>query len=163
MKKFNLLLFIVFFSVSRIILAQKDPESKQQTIFEALATPDSVTHATVLIHQDKRIEQLLVAKRSANTSHEQATTSGYRVQVFSSNTQRFAKAEAFKIEKQILDEFPEQAVYVNYTSPFWKVRVGDFKTQGDAQTFRSQLIESFPNLRSGTYIVHEQINISGSK
>ena len=163
MKKFNLLLFIVFFSVSRIILAQKDPESKQQTIFEALATPDSVTHATVLIHQDKRIEQLLVAKRSANTSHEQATTSGYRVQVFSSNTQRSAKAEAFKIEKQILDEFPEQAVYVNYTSPFWKVRVGDFKTQGDAQTFRSQLIESFPNLRSGTYIVHEQINISGSK
>ena len=163
MKKFNLLLFIVFFSVSRIILAQKDPESKQQTIFEALATPDSVTYATVLIHQDKRIEQLLVAKRSANTSHEQATTSGYRVQVFSSNTQRFAKAEAFKIEKQILDEFPEQAVYVNYTSPFWKVRVGDFKTQGDAQTFRSQLIESFPNLRSGTYIVHEQINISGSK
>lgn len=163
MKKFNVLLFIVFFSVSGMILAQKDPDSMQQTIFEALETPDSGTHATVLIHQDKRIEQLLVAKRSSSSSHEQATTTGYRVQVFSSNTQRTAKAEAFKIEKQILEEFPEQGVYVNYTSPFWKVRVGDFKTQAEAHSFRSQLIESFPNLRSGTYIVHEQINISGSK
>jgi SPOR domain len=163
MKKPIILLFIVFFSVSGMILAQKDPDSKQQTIFEALATADSGTHATVQIHQDKRIEELLVAKRSAISSHEQATTSGYRVQVFSSNTQRSAKAEAFKIEKQILEAFPEQGVYVNYSSPFWKVRVGDFKTQAEAHAFRSQLIESFPSLRSGTYIVHEQINISGSK
>ena len=163
MKKTNILLFIVFFSVSGLVLAQKDPDSQQKTIFEALATPDSGTHATVQIHQDKRIEQLLVAKRCANNSHEQATISGYRVQVFSSNTQRTAKAEAFKIEKQILEEFPEQGVYVNYSSPFWKVRVGDFKTQAEAHIFRNQLIESFPSLRSGTYIVHEQINISESK
>jgi len=82
------------------------------------------------------------------------------VQVFSSNVQRTAKNEAFKIEKQIKDQFPDEAVYVNYTSPFWKVRVGDFRTQAEAQRVRAKLKEAFPNLKSEIYIVKEQIIIS---
>ena len=52
---------------------------------------------------------------------------------------------------------------MNYTSPFWKVRVGDFKTKTDAQVFRNQLIESLPALKSEIYIVPEQINIPAPK
>jgi septal ring-binding cell division protein DamX len=95
--------------------------------------------------------------------YEQKSQVGYRVQVFSSNAQRTAKTEAFKVEKQIKDGFPEYAVYVNYTSPFWKVRVGDFKTMEDAQAFRNELNSTFPQLRSETYIVREQIHVSSLK
>lgn len=162
MKNLDIFLLAIFLHFAGFLSAKEYADTKQQSIFEALSTPDSVTHASVRIYQDKRIEQLLVAKKTTNASREQ-TISGYRVQVFSSNTQRTAKTEAFKIEKQILEEFPDQGVYVNYTSPFWKVRVGDFKTQGDAQAFRRQLIEAFPYLRSGIYIVREQILSNGSK
>lgn len=136
--------------------------STKKNIYEALQTADSASHATVKMQHDKRIEQLVIASKSGISSN-QGTSTGYRVQVFSSNTQRTAKSEAFKIEKKINEEFPEQAVYVNYSSPFWKVRVGDFKTQAQAQSFRSQLIEVFPTMRTEAYIVREQIHTSGSK
>lgn len=161
MKNLNVILIVVFILFTEMLTANRNTDANQNSIFESLATSDSITHATVKVFQDKRIEQLLVAKKGGSNSHSQ-TTSGYRVQVFSSNTQRTAKSEAFKIEKQILEEYPDQGVYVNYISPFWKVRVGDFKTQSEAQAFRSKLVEAFPNLRGATYIVREQILVAGS-
>ena len=151
-----LLVFGALVLVISVLQTQENADTKTANIIEALSATDSTTHATVLIHQDKRIEALLLNKKSL-------TVSGFRVQVFSSNIQRTAKNNAFGIEKQILEVFPNQAVYVNYTSPFWKVRVGDFKTKTEAQNFRNQLIESLPALKSEIYVVPEQINISASK
>ena len=160
-KDFTFVLF--FLLLVGLLQAQQNQDSKRNNIFEALATPDSITHATVKIHQDKRIEQLLSNKRTLNSSQDQSTTNGYRVQVFSSNVQRTAKNETFNIEKQIREGFPNQTIYVNYSSPFWKVRVGDFVSQSEAQSFRTKLINAFPAMKSEIYIVREQIIISVSK
>jgi uncharacterized protein YdhG (YjbR/CyaY superfamily) len=62
------------------------------------------------------------------------------------------------VEKEIRSVFPELGVYVSYTSPFWKVRVGDFKTTAEAQAFRPQLIDAFPQLKNAIYTVKEKIN-----
>lgn len=157
MKKISLsLLFILAVGT---LFAQESEKTGKQNIFEALASVDSSSNATVKIYQDKRIELALVERKSQSGSHATTTASGYRVQVFSSNTQRTAKTEAFKIEKELKDVFPEHAVYVNYTSPFWKVRIGDFKSLEDAQELRSELIKIFPNLRSETYTVKDQVNL----
>ncbi len=152
---FTLLLFtITYFQLS----AQENGSSKN-TIFDQLAKPDSTTGASVIIHQDKRIEDLLNGRKNITTTLV-TSTSGYRVQVFSSNVQRTAKNEAFRIEKAIREVFPEHGVYVNYTSPFWKVRVGDFSSLDQAQAFRNELIKAFPQFKSETYPVREKINIS---
>lgn len=152
-------IIVVLLLIGWQLQAQKNQDSKKNNIFEVLSTPDSVTHATVRIHQDKRIETLLANKKFTN----QTTTNGFRVQVFSSNVQQTAKNKAFNIEKQIQEAFPDLTVYVNYTSPFWKVRVGDFKSKSEAQVFKSQLIDSFPIMKSEIYIVPEQIVISSLK
>ena len=152
-------IFAVIMLVLCQIQAQQNQNSKRNNIFEALSETDSITHATVKIHQDKRIESLLANKKVTN----QATSNGFRVQVFSSSIQQTAKNNAFNIEKQIQESFPEIPVYVNYSSPYWKVRVGDFKTRDNAQRFRNQLIDKFPTMKSEIYIVPEQIFISTSK
>jgi len=153
---------VVLFLIVGVLQAQQSQEPKSNNIFEALSTGDSTSHVAVKVHQDKRIEQLL-ANRKHSSSQELSLVSGYRVQVFSSNVQRTAKADAFRIEKQIKDELPDEAIYVNYQSPFWKVRVGDFRTQAEALKVKNQLKEAFPNLRSEIYIVREQVQLSGSK
>ena len=163
MKRKDFMFIAALLLIVSLLQAQQNQDSKRNNIFESLSSPDSITHATVKIHQDKRIEQLLTNKRNPNSTQNQSTTNGYRVQVFSGNVQRIAKNDAFKIERQIRETFPNQTVYVNYSSPFWKVRVGDFSTHAQAQSFRSKLIEAFPNLRSEIYIVREQIIISASK
>ena len=159
MKTKNFSICLALLLIVNFTNAQESLDSKKNNIFEILSTPDSISKATVKIHQDKRIETLLVNKKY-NSSQ---TANGFRVQVFSSNVQKTAKNEAFRIEKLIQEAYPEQSAYVNYSSPFWKVRVGDFKTKDEAQKFRNQLIESFPTMRSEIYIVPELINVSDSK
>lgn len=152
----NVAIVLIFLSLSSITRAQQALQTGSLTIFESLAQPDSVNQSTVIVHQDNRLEFAMLG-RSTNATHP--TARGFRVQVFSSNSSRTAKSDAFRIEKMIGSEFPETAVYVNYYSPFWKVRVGDFRTINEAQTFRNQIIEAFPTLRSETYIVKEEINL----
>ena len=163
MKRKDFTFVVSLLLIVSFLQAQQNQESKTNNIFETLSITDSSTSATVVIHQDKRIEQLLTNRKNSNNTQDLSTTNGYRVQVFSSNVQRVAKNDAFKIEKQIREIFPDQTVYVNYSSPFWKVRVGDFISRAQAQTFRSKLIEAFPTLKSEIYIVREQILISASK
>lgn len=145
-----------------VVAFAQSAAAKQPNLLESLSREDSVSKASVKIHQDKRIESLLIGKKGSAIQREQ-TASGYRVQVFSSNQQRTAKSEAFRVEKLIREQFPTVGVYVNYTSPFWKVRVGDFKTQAEATAFRNELTSAFPNMRTQTYIVKEQIIISTTK
>lgn len=155
MKKTILLLFTVL--LTSALLGQNNTK---ENIFDALSKKDSVSGAVVKMHQNKNIEQRVARGTSAASgSIQSVTTTGYRVQVFSSNTQRTARGEAYKIEKEIRDAFPEHEVYVSYTSPFWRVRIGNFRSIDEAQEFRSQVIKAFPNLRTDTYTVRDQIQL----
>lgn len=156
--KFFSIFTVLIFSLTGLQLNAQENGRSKNGFFEELTKPDSLTGATVILHHDKRIEEMLLMKKNNNISVS-TTVNGYRVQVFSSNVQRTAKNEAFRIEKSIRELFPEHGVYVNYTSPFWKVRVGDFATLDQAQAFRNELIKVFPQLRSETYPVRDKINI----
>jgi len=131
-------------------------EPKKNT-FEIISMRDSISGGTVTVHQDKRIERI-VADNSAGTG---AVSHGYRVQVFSSNAQRTAREEAFSIERRLKDAFPDMGVYVSYSSPFWKVRIGNFQTTAEARVFTDELLYLFPRLKSTTYTVRDRIIITG--
>jgi hypothetical protein len=163
MKKIGFPLLIILLLFEQTLAAQENAGKKQKNILEVLAAEDSMTHATVKVHQDKRIDSILVARKSGFGWHGQLSVSGYRVQVFSSNVQPTNRTEAFQKEKLIKEKFPDLSVYVNYLSPFWKVRVGDFRTPDQAQALRNQLIEAFPSMRSEIYIVREKITNPASK
>lgn len=130
-----------------------------QNVFEILTEKDSA-NGVVNIYQDERIEQLFLDRQTLNNGGE---ISGYRVQVFSSNIQQTAKAEAFRIKALVEEKFPEKGVYETYSSPFWKVRVGDLRTREDAQELLAELMRAFPNIRREMYIVPDKIAIAGLK
>jgi hypothetical protein len=134
----------------------------QNNIFDVLSTKDSVT-GNVIIHQDKRIEELLVQKVVTTNKENSTSVPGYRVQVFSGSDLKTSKTEAYNVENQIKEIFPNQPIYVNYTSPSWKVRIGDFATKSEAQSFQVEFIKAFPSMRSEVYIVKEQILIQAKQ
>ncbi|MFZ4581934.1 MAG: SPOR domain-containing protein [Paludibacter sp.] len=150
------ILIVLFVILSAFLLAQ-DSANSSSGFFKTLAQPDSASGSTVKVFQDNRITASMADRKTLNVVSS-GTGQGFRIQVFSSNVQKTAKAEAFKVEKEIRSVFPELGVYVSYISPFWKVRVGDFKTSADAQDFRPQLIEAFPQLKNAIYTVKEKIN-----
>lgn len=82
---------------------------------------------------------------------------GYRVQVYADNNVRVAKGEARQRERAIASRFP-YATYVAYVSPYWRLRVGDFKTQAEAEKAAADIRRSFPSYAKEIRIVRDRIN-----
>ena len=110
----------------------------------------------VRVQQDTLIEALL--KEKIYGKSEQIEIDGFRVQIFSSNRQQTAKEEALVLEKKMTEAL-STAVYVAYIAPFWKVRLGNFRTYEEANAFKVHLITQFPELQGDTYIVRDKIQV----
>lgn len=87
-------------------------------------------------------------------------SAGFRVQVFSDNNTRTAKNEARSKARMISARFPQYATYVRYTSPYWRLKVGDFRTQQDANEAAEALRKAFPAFSKEIRVVRDRVNLS---
>lgn len=162
MKHFLILSVLVFlqFAARATTPQQTDSTSGPFTI---VSKQEVSGGGSVRFFHDRRIEKV-VSENSISKSNNNAATAttaqiahGFRVQVYSSNRQRVAKDEAFRLESRLNEAFPGVGVYVSYTSPFWKVRIGDFKSMQEARSFTDELLRKFPSLKGDAYTVRERI------
>jgi len=121
-------------------------------IFRALSQKEG--GGSVAIYQDSRINLLLNRKIAANEG-KKITFSGFRVQVYMENSQRESKAAAFEREKQIKEKFPELATYITFISPFWRLRIGNFRSYADALVLAKNLKNTFPGMSNDISIVRD--------
>ena len=111
----------------------------------------------VQIIQDTTIEVLL--DEAKNGKRELVEIDGYRVQVYSSNQQQTAKSEALDLEEKLLKDKISQTIYVQYLPPFWKVRLGDFRTYDEAREYKKLFVQQYPEMMGDTYIVRDKIQV----
>lgn len=101
-------------------------------------------------------------KSDAESSSQQKARGksvGYRVQVFADNNARSAKSEARQREKSISGAFPQYGTYVTYASPFWRLRIGDFKSQYDAEKAAAEIKRQFPGYAREVRVVRDRVNL----
>lgn len=160
-----ILCFFAFIMASLSTLSAQTENMKveRSTIFDALRKTE-VGKGDVVIHQSPAIDKLVGERlRGANVETTDSLTylkvQGYRTQVFSGNNQRKSKEEAFNKEREIKELFPEVPTYVSYDAPFWKLRVGDFRTHEEAYHMKRMLMEAFPAFGKEMYIVREEIKL----
>jgi len=110
----------------------------------------------VQVIQDSAVSVLL--NEAMYGKGEMVEIDGYRVQIYSSNEQQAARSEALELESQFKEKV-QQPVYVTHTPPFWKVRLGNFRTYEEANEFRAVLLEQYPELRKTAYIVKDKIQV----
>lgn len=138
------------------LLHANDSIPPADTIHRPLIIEQMADRVAVL--QDSAIDRLLNDKIQG-TRRELVQVQGYRVQVYSSNRQQTAKTEAFDIEKMVQDIGLGVETYVVYNPPFWKVRVGNFRTQEEAQQLKEEIVRALPQLQGDTYIVRDQVQL----
>ncbi len=85
---------------------------------------------------------------------------GFRVQVFSDNNARTAKNEARAKQRTISSRFPQYQTYVMYTSPYWRLKVGDFRSQQEANAAADELRKAFPAYSKEIRVVRDRVNIA---
>lgn len=99
-----------------------------------------------------------VSEPRASSAHR--VKAGYRIQVFDDNNVRTAKQEARNRQHQIEMRFPEFKTYVSFNSPYWRVKVGDFRSRGEAESAMAEIKHAFPALARQIRIVRDRININ---
>lgn len=93
-----------------------------------------------------------------DNSKSAASKVGYRVQVFDDNNVRTAKSQAQERKHMIESRFPEFTAYVSFNSPYWRVKVGDFRTRSEAEAAMGAIRSAFPSIGSQLRVVRDKIN-----
>lgn len=145
----TILLTMLAFAVSA-----QSQKVKHEDIFKDLAKTQP-GYGTVKIQQNPKVNLLVNRKIKENETKKYITFSGYRIQVYMDNNQKKSKDEAYAREKKLKDKFPDLTTYISFSSPFWKLRVGDYRTHADALVMAKKLREAFPELGSEILIVKD--------
>ncbi len=156
---FRFLIFLMVMLPCVHVSAQEHQEKMGEriSIVEHI-TADSVN---VIIQPDELLELLKYEKVSDEP--ERKGNIGYRVQVFSDNNARTAKNEARSKSRNISSRFPQYRTYVMYTSPYWRLRVGDFATEAEAEAAAADLKRAFPSYSREIRVVRDRINVNNLK
>ncbi|MDE7160552.1 MAG: SPOR domain-containing protein [Muribaculaceae bacterium] len=117
------------------------------------------------IISDQELLELLLStpeqKRQSGGSRVQGmTTTGFRIQVFSDGrNQHSLEARAKARGSAIIARFPKYRgqVYTFSSSPNWYTRIGNFRTQHEADNALRELKASFPQFASEMRVVKSKI------
>lgn len=64
---------------------------------------------------------------------------GYRVQVYSGGNSRADRQRAETAGAVMKANFPDQPIYTHFYSPSWKCRMGNYKSQAEAQAYLARV------------------------
>ncbi len=96
----------------------------------------------VEVVQDERITQLAEQYRRMSLNNPQVD--GYRVQIFFESGSN-SKIAATNVQTGFETTYPEFNSYLSYNEPYYRVRVGDFRTLIEAVGFQKKIASDFPN------------------
>ncbi len=114
---------------------------------------------TLTVHKDSRIDLLIQKQVEINeytTRNARRTAKGFRIQVINT-TDRNAAIEA---KTTVYRLYPELKAYLLYQSPYFRLRVGNFETRDEAESYQRQLAREF---KQNVYIVNDTIEVNPDK
>jgi len=104
---------------------------------------DTLAGRNILVYQDARLD-LLIKKQAEYNEKVNLTRKfsfGFRIQVLNTTDRN----EAVTAKTRLLEQFPEEKVYLLYQEPYFKVRFGNFRSREDAEDYQKQLDKQFPS------------------
>lgn len=108
----------------------------------------------VQIIQDSRVDTLMKIFEEKNEMHP--TISGSRVEIFF-EAGNYSKQKAMEAKSGFVQKYTEVPSYLIFHQPYYKVRVGDFRTKMEAQAFLKEIEKDYPN----AFVVPDEINFPG--
>lgn len=86
-----------------------------------------------------------------NEKGTRGTALGFRIQIFSGSS----RTEAYAIQARFQQRYEDISTYITYTQPNYRVKVGDFRSRSEAQSFMNELRKTYPSV----FLFTEQIYV----
>ena len=162
MKKILLSLTIAILAAFAAQAQEKNSVAVDSIVYRPAASVDASLEGrsifTVLARdaKDMTITQdpgIVTAMSSHVASNRRKQMSGYRIRIFFDNKQNSRGASEAAM-RRFQDAFPGIPAYRSFTSPHFKVTVGDFRTKSEALRLLQRVKGMFPS----AFIVKESIN-----
>lgn len=115
--------------------------------------------SSVTVQKDPRVDLLVNKQIEINeitTRNSRRSAPGFRILVISSNNRN----KVIDAKAKVYREFPELKAYMMYQSPFFKLKLGNFKERSEAEEYLSDIQKIYP---TGVYIVPDTIEVRPDK
>ncbi len=104
------------------------------------------------VFKDSRLDMVIQKQIYINTV-AMRNIPGFRVQVVLTNN----RGKAMEIKSRLIQLFPDYRTYLSFEAPYFRVRIGDFRTREDAQDLQNQVSKYFPD---GVFTARDIINVT---
>jgi hypothetical protein len=106
----------------------------------------------IVVVKDYRYNLLSNKKTEINKKANLARTpvKGFRLQIMNTTS----RSEVLEAKAKMLSLYPEHKLYLSYQAPYFKLRMGNFKEQAEAATFKKEINDLFPK---GITVIPSQI------
>jgi len=132
-------LFVFVFAAYSQKTEMGETQAKDSTIQE---TPVHRLFQENNVIRDSRTDALLNNHMEINKRKN--GMDGYRLEIFFSSAYN-AKDKAMEVKTEFLKRFPELEAYIQFQSPNFKVRIGNFRTKSEALAVKEQIKKFYPN------------------
>jgi len=137
-------LFILIFSAGIISFSQ-DPTLSFPGNSDTLKTvKNSLDFASkpgkLTVYKDERVVGIEKFVRSGEESIDGVKIDGFRVLIFFDMSKSIAEQQ----KAHFITLYPEHKAYIDYSAPNYRVRVGNFRTELEAEALKIELIAIFP-------------------
>ena len=95
---------------------------------------------TVTIHEDERIKKIAAFVRAGEESLDGVLIDGYRVLIYFDQD----KTSAEQQKARFMSIYNDHKTYIDYLAPNYRVRVGNFRTQLEADKLKQDLLGTYP-------------------
>jgi len=124
-----------------------------------VTSADSAVIGKVTVVKDSRLDELARKEAAFNEVLNAAKSSnGYRLLVLNTNDRPLA----MKVRSQLLENFPEQKVYMGFQPPFIKLKFGNFLTKEDAEAYKKDILK-LKIISGNVYLLPETIELKPDK
>ncbi len=113
----------------------------ETSAFQDLSDNQDYSEGDLKITQDERLDMLLL--RYQKLKNIENSMPGYQVQIYFGSG-RNSRESALDSKARFLSDFPGYPAYIIYETPYYKVRVGNFRTKREAADLFSKLKRKFP-------------------
>ena len=120
---------------------------------------DAVDTNALIVHKDPRVDVLVKKQSDVNYAVRKAnarTARGYRLLVVNTNK----RDEAISAKTKVYTNFPELEAYLVYQTPYFKLKVGNFRTREEAREYQKLIAPHFPK---GVVVVSDTIEVKPEK
>lgn len=104
----------------------------------------------VNVKVDPRVKQLIT--KMATCNDEGGCIDGYRVQIFFDTDKSKTNSEKARFKTRYGNSI---SCYVEYKAPNYRIKVGDFRTEIEAEKYKQSLLSVFPT----AFVVQEKIKL----